>query len=72
MAPYDAELDRQIGKLNALGRGFMNEREISGIYHFLASEEAAFITGQALAVDGGNGLGCSSSLHGSADSPTSA
>jgi len=63
MAPYDAELDRQIGKLNALGRGFMKEREICGIYHFLASEESTFITGQALAVDGGSGLGCSSSLY---------
>jgi NAD(P)-dependent dehydrogenase (short-subunit alcohol dehydrogenase family) len=64
MAPYDAELDRRFGQLNALGRGFMTEREIVGVYHFLASEEASFITGQAVAVDGGSGLGCSLSLYG--------
>jgi NAD(P)-dependent dehydrogenase (short-subunit alcohol dehydrogenase family) len=41
----------------------MEEHEIVGIYQFLASADAAFITGQALAVDGGSGLGCSLSLY---------
>lgn len=63
MAPYDAGLDKRLGKLNVLGRAFMNEQEIVGIYHFLASAEAGFITGQAINVDGGNGLGCSLPLY---------
>jgi len=63
MAPYDADQDQRLGKLTALGKAFMNEQEIAGIYHFLASAEGGFITGQAIAVDGGMGLGCGPSLY---------
>ena len=31
--------------------------DLEGFYHFLAAEESAFLTGQAIAVDGGMSLG---------------
>lgn len=62
MIPFDAELDKQIGKLGALGKGFLTETQIVGIYHFLSSEEGSFITGQAFCVDGGIGLGCTEAV----------
>jgi 3-oxoacyl-[acyl-carrier protein] reductase len=62
MAPYDAELDSKLGKLAALGRGFMELIEIVGIFHLLAADEGGFITGQAIRVDGGIGLGCTEAL----------
>ncbi len=33
--------------------------DLEGFYHFLAAEESAFLTGQAIAVDGGMSLGVS-------------
>jgi len=38
--------------MTPLGR-LANPQEIAGIYHFLASDEASYITGQNIAVDGG-------------------
>ena len=58
MAPYDAGFDRKVGKLAAIGRAYMNVTEIVGVYHLLAAAEGGFITGQAIRVDGGLGLGC--------------
>lgn len=48
MAPYKAEVLRET-KLGRFGR----PEDIAGAAFFLASEDAAFVTGQALAVDGG-------------------
>ena len=62
MAPYDAVLDVKIGKLSALGKAFMTETQIVGIYHFLSSEEGSFITGQSIYVDGGLGIGCTAAV----------
>jgi len=41
-----------VKKMTPLGR-LANPHEIAGIYHFLASDEASYITGQNIAVDGG-------------------
>jgi NAD(P)-dependent dehydrogenase (short-subunit alcohol dehydrogenase family) len=42
--------------LHALGRMGRPE-EVAALFHFLASDESAFITGQAIAIDGGMGTG---------------
>lgn len=62
MAPYDEAQDKRLGRLTALGRAYMNKLEIVGMYHLLAAEEGGYITGQALHVDGGIGLGCPPAL----------
>jgi NAD(P)-dependent dehydrogenase (short-subunit alcohol dehydrogenase family) len=41
-----------VKRMTPLGR-LANPQEIAGIYHFLASDEASYITGQNIAVDGG-------------------
>jgi NAD(P)-dependent dehydrogenase (short-subunit alcohol dehydrogenase family) len=41
-----------------LGRIAVTE-EVEGIYHFLASDESRYITGQAIMVDGGVSAGLS-------------
>jgi NAD(P)-dependent dehydrogenase (short-subunit alcohol dehydrogenase family) len=41
-----------LGSLTALGR-MGRQDEITGIYNFLASDSASFITGQEICVDGG-------------------
>lgn len=43
-------------KLQPLGRLGKSE-EIAALYHFLASDESAFITGQAISIDGGMSAG---------------
>ena len=67
MAPYDADHDREIGRFTALGRGYMSSTELVGLYHLLAAPEGRFITGQALRVDGGFGLGYGAHLMTSPD-----
>ena len=47
---------RLAGLLHALGRMGRPE-EVAALFHFLASDESAFITGQAIAIDGGMGTG---------------
>jgi len=62
MVTYDDDANRKFGKLAALGRAYMNLIEIVGIYHLLAADEGGFITGQAMRVDGGLGLGCTAAM----------
>jgi len=62
MVPYDEDADRKLGKLAALGRAYMDLIEIVGVYHLLAADEGGFITGQAMRVDGGLGLGCTAAM----------
>jgi NAD(P)-dependent dehydrogenase (short-subunit alcohol dehydrogenase family) len=42
-----------------MGRHAVPERDLVGLYQFLASDESAYITGQAIAADGGMTLGMS-------------
>jgi 3alpha(or 20beta)-hydroxysteroid dehydrogenase len=57
---------RLAGLLHPLGRTGRPE-EVAALFHFLASDESAFITGQAIAIDGGlsagPGLGVIGSLY---------
>ncbi len=48
--------ERLAGVLHPLGRMGTAE-EVAALYHFLASDESAFITGQAIAIDGGMSAG---------------
>jgi len=47
--------------LTALGRVGKTE-DLVGIYHFLASDDSSYLTGQALKVDGGWSCGPSSAI----------
>jgi len=47
---------RLAGLLHPLGRMGQPE-EVAALFHFLASDESAFITGQAIAIDGGMSTG---------------
>ena len=58
----DGELEmKTAGLLQPLGRVGRPE-EIAAAIHFLASEDCGFITGQALAVDGGKTAGPASAM----------
>jgi NAD(P)-dependent dehydrogenase (short-subunit alcohol dehydrogenase family) len=48
--------ERLAGVLHPLGR-MGTAAEVAALYHFLASDESAFITGQAIAIDGGMSAG---------------
>lgn len=50
-------------KAAALGRIGQTD-DLVGLYHFLASDEARYITGQAIVVDGGLSVGVSASMIG--------
>jgi 3alpha(or 20beta)-hydroxysteroid dehydrogenase len=52
---------RLAGVLHPLGRMGRPE-EVAALFHFLASDESAFITGQAIAIDGGMSAGPSLSV----------
>jgi NAD(P)-dependent dehydrogenase (short-subunit alcohol dehydrogenase family) len=57
MAPDDgSDESKFLGSLTALGR-MGRQDEITGIYNFLASDSASFITGQEICVDGGLSAG---------------
>ena len=52
MADDGGDESRFLGKLTAFGRmGRLDE--VVGVYNFLASDSASFITGQEIRVDGG-------------------
>jgi 3alpha(or 20beta)-hydroxysteroid dehydrogenase len=57
---------RLAGLLHPLGR-MARAEEVAALFHFLASDDSAFITGQAIAIDGGMsagpGLGMISALY---------
>jgi NAD(P)-dependent dehydrogenase (short-subunit alcohol dehydrogenase family) len=59
MEPADGPEAHLAASLTALGRAAQPE-EIAPLYHFLASDEAAYISGQAICIDGGW-------LHGATD-----
>jgi NAD(P)-dependent dehydrogenase (short-subunit alcohol dehydrogenase family) len=54
---------RLAGLLHPLGRMGRPE-EVAALFHFLASDESAFITGQAIAIDGGMSAGPSMGVIG--------
>ncbi len=54
---------RLAGVLHPLGRMGRPE-EVAALFHFLASDESAFITGQAIAIDGGISAGPSLAVIG--------
>lgn len=56
LAGVPAEIREKIVAQVPLGRVARPE-EIAGVHAFLASEEAAFITGQVIFVDGGMSVG---------------
>jgi 3alpha(or 20beta)-hydroxysteroid dehydrogenase len=58
MEPADGEEAQLAPLVTALGRpGSVDD--VVGVYHFLASDESRFVTGQAIAVDGGWSAGWS-------------
>jgi 3alpha(or 20beta)-hydroxysteroid dehydrogenase len=53
----DVELEMAIAdKIHPLGR-IAQPNEIAALFHYLASDESAFVTGQAIAIDGGMSAG---------------
>jgi NAD(P)-dependent dehydrogenase (short-subunit alcohol dehydrogenase family) len=58
MVPADSPEVPLISALCPMGRAATTD-EIVGIYHFLAARESSFVTGQALAIDGGLSAGIS-------------
>jgi 3alpha(or 20beta)-hydroxysteroid dehydrogenase len=53
----DVELEMAIAdKIHPLGR-IARPEEIAALFHYLASDESSFITGQAIAIDGGMSAG---------------
>jgi len=58
MEPADGEEAQLAPLVTALGRAATVE-DLAGVYHFLASDESRYVTGQTLAVDGGWSAGWS-------------
>jgi NAD(P)-dependent dehydrogenase (short-subunit alcohol dehydrogenase family) len=58
MVPDDDPEIAVVELMAPLGRVAVSE-EVEGIYHFLASDESRYITGQAIVVDGGVSAGLS-------------
>ena len=52
MEPEDSEESRLCAYLTALGRPGLPEEQ-AAVFHFLASDDSSYITGQAIFVDGG-------------------
>jgi 3-oxoacyl-[acyl-carrier protein] reductase len=52
----DEKRREEIAKSVPLGR-FCNAQEIAGVVKFVASQEAGYITGALIPVDGGLGMG---------------
>lgn len=62
-AEYTDQMLEQTNRRIPLGR-HADPREIASAFHYLASDDAAFITGQQLVVDGGELAGGTASGHG--------
>lgn len=52
LLPEDSVLNKLARNLSAVGR-IGEVDDLAGVYHFLAADESAYITGQTIAVDGG-------------------
>jgi len=59
MTPTDHWEIPVMEKMLPMGRHAVAERDLVGLYQFLAGDESAYITGQAIAADGGMTLGMS-------------
>ncbi len=57
MAAKDVELFEKIGRTSTAAGRIAEPEEVAAVFHFLAADDAAYVNGQVIDVDGGMGLG---------------